>query len=98
MPTIAMLPPRQVLKDINMSAIRDRSSTVILRRWASLRSAHPTRYARILERRAGTELVLGYKFDHLAFNNFLLDQGMLPPDLLAKAVREQFVPEQLAKR
>ncbi len=55
-------------------------------------------YARILELRAETELALGDKFDRLAFNNFLLDQGMLPPDLLAKAVREQFVPGQLGKR
>ena len=55
-------------------------------------------YTRILELRAETELALGDKFDRLAFNNFLLDQGMLPPDLLAKAVREQFVPAQLAKR
>jgi uncharacterized protein (DUF885 family) len=55
-------------------------------------------YARILELRAETELALGDKFDRLAFNNFLLDQGMLPPDLLARAVREQFVPAQLKKR
>jgi uncharacterized protein (DUF885 family) len=55
-------------------------------------------YARILELRAETELALGEKFDRLAFNNFLLDQGMLPPDLLAKAVRERFVPEQQKKR
>ncbi len=55
-------------------------------------------YARILELRAETELALGEKFDRLAFNNFLLDQGMLPPDLLANAVREQFIPAQKAKR
>jgi uncharacterized protein (DUF885 family) len=55
-------------------------------------------YTRILELRAETELALGDKFDRLAFNNFLLDQGLLPPDLLAKAVREQFVPAQAAKR
>ena len=55
-------------------------------------------YARILELRAETELALGEKFDRLAFNNFLLDQGMLPPDLLAEAVRERFVPEQQKKR
>lgn len=55
-------------------------------------------YARILELRAETEVALGSKFDRLAFNNFLLDQGMLPPDLLAKAVREQFIPAQRAKR
>ena len=52
-------------------------------------------YARILELRTETELALGDKFDRLAFNNFLLDQGMLPPDLQAKAARGQFVPAQL---
>ncbi len=54
-------------------------------------------YSRIMELRAETELALGDKFDRMAFNNFLLDQGLLPPDLLANAVREQFVPQQLAK-
>jgi uncharacterized protein (DUF885 family) len=50
-------------------------------------------YARILQLRMETELALGDRFDRLAYNNFLLDQGTLPPDLLAKAVREQFVPK-----
>ncbi len=54
-------------------------------------------YARILQLRAETELALGDKFDRKAFNDFLLDQGLLPPDLLAKAVREVFVPAQQAK-
>jgi uncharacterized protein (DUF885 family) len=54
-------------------------------------------YSRILQLRAETELALGAKFDRLAFNNFLLDQGLLPPDLLAKAVREEFVPAQRKK-
>ena len=49
-------------------------------------------YSRILQLRAETEVALGTKFDRLAFNNFLLDQGLLPPDLLAQAVREEFVP------
>ena len=55
-------------------------------------------YSRILQLRAETELALGDRFDRMAFNNFLLDQGLLPPDLLAKAVREVFVPAQKAKR
>ena len=54
-------------------------------------------YTRILQLRAETELALGAKFDRLAFNNFLLGQGLLPPDLLAKAVREQFIPAQKAR-
>lgn len=49
-------------------------------------------FQRIQQLRTETELALGKRFDRLAFNDFLLDQGMLPPDLLAKAVREQFVP------
>jgi hypothetical protein len=51
-------------------------------------------YSRILELRMETEIALGDKFDRLAFNNFLLDQGLLPPDLLAKAVRDRFIPAQ----
>jgi uncharacterized protein (DUF885 family) len=54
-------------------------------------------YSRIQQLRAETELALGDKFDRKAFNDFLLDQGLLPPDLLAKAVREQFVPREKAR-
>ncbi len=54
-------------------------------------------YTRILELRMQTELALGDKFDRLAFNNFLLDQGLLPPDQLATAVNEVFIPAQRRK-
>ena len=54
-------------------------------------------YARLMELRVETELALGDKFDRLAFNNFLLDQGRLPPNQMAEAVRTQFIPAQLAK-
>jgi uncharacterized protein DUF885 len=55
-------------------------------------------YTRLLELRAETELALGTKFDRLAFNTFLVNQGLLPPELLARAVREEFVPSVLAAR
>lgn len=55
-------------------------------------------YSRLLQTRMDAELALGAKFDRLAFNNFVIGQGMLPPDLLAAAVKEQFVPQQLAKK
>ena len=55
-------------------------------------------YSRLLQTRMDAELALGAKFDRHAFNNFVIGQGMLPPDLLAAAVREQFVPQQLAKK
>ena len=55
-------------------------------------------YARLMELRVETELALGDKFDRLAFNNFLLDQGRLPPNQMAEAVRTQFIPLQQTKR
>lgn len=55
-------------------------------------------YSQLMQLRTETELALGDKFDRKAFNDFLLDQGLLPPKLLAKAVREQFVPQQKAKK
>jgi hypothetical protein len=54
-------------------------------------------YSRILELRMQTELALGDRFDRQAFNDFLLDQGLLPPEQLAEAVRTVFVPRYKAK-
>ncbi|WP_063572043.1 MULTISPECIES: DUF885 domain-containing protein [Luteibacter] len=54
-------------------------------------------YTRILQLRAETQIRLGKKFDRKAFNDFLIAQGLLPPDLLAEAVRTRFVPEQEKK-
>ncbi|UXI69078.1 DUF885 domain-containing protein [Tahibacter amnicola] len=54
-------------------------------------------YTRLMELRAETEIALGDKFDRLAFNDFLINQGLLPPDLLARAVREEFIPAQQKK-
>ena len=42
-----------------------------------------------------TELKLQDKFDQRAFHDFILDQGMLPPDILMDAVMNDFVPGQL---
>lgn len=54
-------------------------------------------YTRLMELRTATEVALGPKFDRKTFNDFLIGEGLLPPDLLAKTVREQFIPTQLAK-
>jgi hypothetical protein len=51
-------------------------------------------YSKLMELRAATEVELGPKFDRFAFNNFVIGQGLLPPDLLAKAVETEFVPSQ----
>jgi uncharacterized protein (DUF885 family) len=47
-----------------------------------------------MELRASTEIALGPKFDRFAFNNFIVGQGLLPPDLLAAAVNSEFIPSQ----
>lgn len=54
-------------------------------------------YTRILQLRAETEIRLGPAFDRKAFNDFLIAQGLLPPDLLAEAVRTRFMPAQGTK-
>ena len=54
-------------------------------------------YSRLIDLRVATELALGDKFDRRAFNDFIVGQGLLPVELLAQAVREQFIPAQLAK-
>ncbi|HWA27164.1 MAG TPA: DUF885 domain-containing protein [Lacunisphaera sp.] len=54
-------------------------------------------YLKLMELRTTTEIALGSKFNREAFNDYLLGQGLLPPALLAKAVREEFIPAQLKK-
>jgi hypothetical protein len=49
-------------------------------------------YMRLMQLRTETEVTLGAAFDRQAFNDFVINQGLLPPDLLATAVREQFIP------
>ncbi len=48
--------------------------------------------------RAETELKLQGRFDQQAFHDFILHQGLLPPELLRKAVLETFVPAQLGTK
>jgi hypothetical protein len=55
-------------------------------------------YQKIMELRTATEVTLGPKFNRQAFNDFIIGEGLLPPELLAKAVRERFVPAQLAAK
>jgi uncharacterized protein (DUF885 family) len=51
-------------------------------------------YTRLLELRKDVEAKMGKKFDAMKFHDFILSQGLLPPDLLRKAVMEQFVAAQ----
>ena len=51
-------------------------------------------YTKLLQLRKDTEAALGEKFDQKKFHDFLLAQGLLPPDLMRNAVMEKFVPSQ----
>jgi uncharacterized protein (DUF885 family) len=48
----------------------------------------------LIELREEAEKALGGKFNQKAFHDFLLAQGLLPPDLMRKVVMEDFVTAQ----
>jgi hypothetical protein len=49
-------------------------------------------YTRLLQLRSDVEKAMGPKFNLLKFHDFILSEGLLPPDLLRKAVMTDFVP------
>jgi hypothetical protein len=51
-------------------------------------------YNKMQALRAQTELKLSDRFDQQAFHDFVLAQGLLPPDILKDAVMNEFVPSQ----
>lgn len=51
-------------------------------------------YSKMQALRAQTELRLRDDFDQRAFHDFILAQGILPPDILKDAVMNEFVPSQ----
>jgi len=54
-------------------------------------------YTRLLQLREDTEKALAakhVKFDQKKFHDFILAQGLLPPDMMRKAVMENFIPAQ----
>ncbi len=52
-------------------------------------------YTKLQALRTQTELALREHFDQQAFHDFVLAQGLLPPDILKDAVMQEFVPGQL---
>lgn len=51
-------------------------------------------YTKLMALRKDVEAALGTKFSQKKFHDFILAQGLLPPDLMRKAVLEDFVPRQ----
>ena len=54
-------------------------------------------YRSMLETRQRAELALGGHLDRQRFHDFVLAQGLLPPDLRLRAVMEEFVPAERAR-
>ena len=52
-------------------------------RWPGQANSYFYGYTRLLELRKETEKALGKKFDQKRFHDFILAQGLLPPDLHA---------------
>jgi hypothetical protein len=50
-------------------------------------------YTKLIALRKDVEAALGTKFNQKKFHDFILAQGLLPPDLMRKAVMEDFVPQ-----
>jgi uncharacterized protein (DUF885 family) len=48
-------------------------------------------YMNLMRLRTEVEVVLGNDFDQREFHDYILEQGLLPPDLLREAVLERFV-------
>ena len=51
-------------------------------------------YTKLLALRKDVESALGPKFNQKKFHDFILTQGLLPPDLMRKSVMEGFVKAQ----
>ena len=54
-------------------------------------------YQSMLETRQRAELALGGHLDRQRFHDFILAQGLLPPELRLRAVMEEFVPAEKAR-
>ncbi len=54
-------------------------------------------YTRLMALRTDVEKKLGARFDAQRFHDFVLAQGLLPPDLLRRAVLKTFVREESAR-
>jgi uncharacterized protein (DUF885 family) len=53
-------------------------------------------YTKLIALRQDAEAALGPKFNQKEFHDFILAQGLLPPDLMRDAVMNSFVPDQQA--
>ena len=81
-----------VLDDLNAQTEIDRYTF----RSPAQATAYYYGYENLQALRASTELRLKDKFNQQEFHDFLLAQGLLPPEILQKAVTENFIAPRLA--
>ena len=82
-----------VLDDLNAQTEIDRYTF----RSPAQATAYYYGYENLQALRASTELRLKDKFDQQEYHDFLLAQGLLPPEVLNKAVTENFIAPRLAE-
>jgi uncharacterized protein (DUF885 family) len=51
-------------------------------------------YTKLVALRKDSETAMGARFDQKKFHDFILAQGLLPPDLMRKSVMEDFAGKQ----
>jgi hypothetical protein len=54
-------------------------------------------YTRWMQLKSQAEFTLGKKFDRHRYHDFILSQGLLPPDILGQAVLKEFLPAEQAR-
>ena len=83
-----------VLDDLNAQTEIDRYTF----RSPAQATAYYYGYENLQALRASTELRLKDKFNQKEYHDFILAQGLLPPEVLNKAVSENFIAPRLADK
>jgi uncharacterized protein (DUF885 family) len=83
-----------VLDDLNAQTEIDRYTF----RSPAQATAYYYGYENLQALRASTELRLKEKFNQKEYHDFILAQGLLPPEVLNKAVSENFIAPRLADK
>ena len=92
----------ELIREHDIITLPERNASIQLAteadRYAFLAPGQATSYYygyRNLQRlRTEVEMALGDRFNQLKYHDFILKQGLLPPELLRQAVLQEFVPGQ----
>jgi hypothetical protein len=82
------------LLEVEFTHSPERGSRQGLARFDGQANSYFYGYTRLLWLRQEVEAALGTEFQPRKFHDFILSQGLLPPELMRQAVLEEFVPSQ----